>query len=80
MVAIVAYPDARLGERACAVVTLKPDAHLTLADIQAFLKSQQVAIQYVPERLIVRDALPTTPSGKVQKFVLRDWVRNNPPI
>jgi len=78
MVAIVAYPDARLGERACAVVTLKPGEHLTLADVQAFLQSQQVAIQYVPERLVVRDALPTTPSGKIQKFALRDWVKENP--
>ena len=40
-----------------------------------FLKAQKVALQYIPERLIVRDAMPATPSGKIQKFKLRDIVK-----
>ena len=40
-----------------------------------FLKSQKIATQYIPERLIVRDAMPSTPSGKIQKFRLRDMLR-----
>ncbi|WP_188590304.1 cyclohexanecarboxylate-CoA ligase, partial [Achromobacter denitrificans] len=59
--AIVAYPDERLGERACAVVTLKPGGALELAELVAFLKGQGVALQYIPERLEVRDSLPSTP-------------------
>ena len=70
--AIVAYPDERLGERACAVVTLKPGGALELAELVAFLKGQGVALQYIPERLEVRDSLPSTPTGKVQKFRLRE--------
>lgn len=70
-VAIVAYPDERLGERACAVVVPKPGQTLALEDIVAFLKAQQVTIQYIPEKLQLREAMPSTPSGKIQKFRLR---------
>ncbi len=73
--AIVAYPDERLGERACAIVVLKPGATLDLPGMVEFLKSQKVALQYIPERLVVRDGMPTTPSGKIQKFKLRDQLR-----
>ena len=75
MAAIVAYPDERLGERACAVVVPKPGQTLDLAAIQAFLKEQKVALQYVPEKLVVTEAMPTTPSGKIQKFKLREMMK-----
>ncbi len=77
-VAIVAYPDERLGERACAVVVTKPDATIDLPGIVEFLKSRKVALQYIPERLLLVDAMPATPSGKVQKFRLRELVKNSP--
>ncbi|GAB2481493.1 hypothetical protein GCM10027082_35440 [Comamonas humi] len=72
MAAIVAYPDERLGERACAVVVPRPGQQVDLASITDFLKARKVALQYIPERLLVRDALPTTPAGKLQKFRLRE--------
>ena len=75
-VAIVAYADERLGERACAVVVPKPGQSFDFAGMVDFLKSQKVALQYIPERLIVRDAMPATPSGKIQKFKLRDMLRD----
>jgi cyclohexanecarboxylate-CoA ligase len=75
-VAIVAYPDERLGERACAVVVPKAGQSLDFAGMVEFLKSQKVALQYIPERLVVRDAMPTTPSGKIQKFKLREMLRD----
>jgi cyclohexanecarboxylate-CoA ligase len=75
MAAVVAYPDERLGERACAVVVPKPGQSVDLPSIVAFMKDQHVAIQYIPERLIVRDAMPSTPSGKIQKFKLREMLR-----
>jgi cyclohexanecarboxylate-CoA ligase len=73
--AVVSYPDERLGERCCAVVVLKPGHSLTLADIVSFMKEKQVAMQYIPERLEIMDAMPTTPSGKIQKFKLRDQLK-----
>ena len=79
MAAIVAYPDERLGERACAVVVPKPGQSIDLPSIIEFLKSQKVAVQYMPERLIVREAMPSTPTGKIQKFKLRDILLEQKP-
>ncbi|MBK6556927.1 MAG: cyclohexanecarboxylate-CoA ligase [Comamonadaceae bacterium] len=76
MAAIVAYPDERLGERACAVVVPQAGQSIDLPSIVEFMKSQKVAVQYIPERLIVRDAMPSTPSGKIQKFKLREMLRD----
>jgi cyclohexanecarboxylate-CoA ligase len=75
MAAIVAYPDERLGERACAVVVTKPGQSIDLPEIMRYLKENQVAIQYIPERLQVLDAMPATPSGKIQKFKLREQLQ-----
>ena len=72
-VAVVAYPDERLGERACAVVV--PDgAAPALADLTAHLAREGMARQFWPERLEVVDAMPRTPAGKVQKYLLREMV------
>ena len=73
-VAIVAYPDERLGERACAVVVPRPGQSIDLPEVVRFLKEQKVAVQYLPERLMVRESMPATPSGKIQKFRLRELV------
>ncbi|AHB04918.1 cyclohexanecarboxylate--CoA ligase [Pandoraea pnomenusa 3kgm] len=73
-VAIVAYPDERLGERACAVVVPRPGQSIDLPAITDFLASHKVARQYWPERIEVRDTLPTTPTGKIQKFKLREML------
>ncbi|VVD90842.1 cyclohexanecarboxylate-CoA ligase [Pandoraea cepalis] len=74
-VAIVAYPDERLGERACAVVVPRPGQSVDLPALTGFLASHKVARQYWPERLEVREALPTTPTGKIQKFKLREMLQ-----
>ena len=74
-IAIVGYPDARLGERACAYVRLKDGATLTLPEVVRYLEEQRMARQYIPERLEIVDALPRTPSGKIQKFKLREIAR-----
>ena len=74
-VAIVGFPDTRLGERACAFVRLREGATLSLAEATAYLESQSMARQYMPERLEILAELPRTPSGKIQKFKLRDIAR-----
>jgi cyclohexanecarboxylate-CoA ligase len=75
-VAIVGVPDERLGERACACVVLREGALLTLVDLMAYMAENAVAKNYWPERIEVLDALPKTPSGKVQKFRLREIVNS----
>jgi cyclohexanecarboxylate-CoA ligase len=76
VVAVVAYPDERLGERACAIIVPKHGHSIDLPSLVGFLKAQKVAPQYIPEKLIVRDGMPTTPTGKVQKFKLREMLRD----
>jgi len=72
MAAIVGYPDERLGERACAFLELRPGAALDLAGVQAYMAECKVAKQYWPERVEVLTAVPRTPSGKIQKFILKE--------
>ena len=69
-VAVVAYPDERLGERACAVVAPEGEAP-ALPELQRHLEAKGMARSFWPERLEIVDELPKTPSGKIQKFVLR---------
>lgn len=73
-VAIVAMPDPRLGERACAVVVPREGQTLTLTEIVRFLEQHELARQKFPERLELVSEFPTTPSGKIQKYKLRDLV------
>ncbi|MEU3166894.1 AMP-binding protein [Streptosporangium sp. NPDC006930] len=77
-VAVVGYPDRRLGERACAILVTadSPAASpLTLDDMRGHLSGLGMAKQYWPERLEIVPSLPRTPSGKIQKFALRDRLR-----
>jgi acyl-CoA synthetase len=70
--AVVAAPDARLGERAAAVLRLLPGSPApTLAEMRSHLDRIGLARQKWPEELHAVDELPRTASGKVQKFVLR---------
>jgi cyclohexanecarboxylate-CoA ligase len=73
--AVVAMPDPRLGERACAFVVLRPGYSLTLAQLSQHLLAQHCARTYLPERLELVQAMPRTPTGKIQKFILRERVR-----
>jgi cyclohexanecarboxylate-CoA ligase len=75
-VAIVAMPDPRLGERACAFVVRRDGGALDLETLRAFLDERRVAKPYWPERLELLEGLPRTPSGKIQKFLLRERARS----
>jgi cyclohexanecarboxylate-CoA ligase len=69
--AVVAAPDPRSGERACAFIVLRPGAVLALADLTAFLRGQGLATQKLPEQLELVDALPRTESGKIHRAALK---------
>jgi non-ribosomal peptide synthetase component E (peptide arylation enzyme) len=65
-VAVVPMPDPKMGERACAFVTLKEGEKLTFEDMIDFLKTKKIAPFKLPERLEVLGALPLVgESGKV---------------
>src|SRR6185369_7587124 len=74
-VAVVGIPDPRLQERACACVVLKPGVgEFTFDEMKAFLDEKGLARQYWPESLHVLAELPSTSTGKIQKFRLRDAI------
>jgi cyclohexanecarboxylate-CoA ligase/acyl-CoA synthetase len=73
-VAVVGMPDRVLGERACAFVVPAGEPP-TLDELTGYLRRErQIAVVKLPERLELIDELPTTATGKVQKFVLRDML------
>jgi len=69
--ACVAAPDPLMGEVVCAFVITSGAVTPTLEDLRAHLVAQGLARFKLPARLELRDELPRTASGKVQKARLR---------
>jgi acyl-CoA synthetase (AMP-forming)/AMP-acid ligase II len=79
-VAVVAAPDPRLGEHACAWIRLRDGADApTLEDVQGHLQGAGMARQKWPEEIRVVEDFPRTPSSKVKKYVLRAQLRAGNP-
>ena len=74
MAAVVAMPDAVMGERSCAFVTLRSGESLSLAELTSFLQGKQIAKFKLPERLEIMDSLPLSGMGKVSKKDLREII------
>jgi acyl-CoA synthetase len=75
-VAVVAAPDARLGEHACAFVRPLAGQDIPSLDaVRAHLDAAGLARQKWPEDVRAIEDFPRTPSGKIQKFALRDRLR-----
>jgi len=70
-IAIVGLPDARTGERACAVIVPKPGAAPDVAALRDYLEAQGMAKFKVPEQVLLWDALPRNDAGKVLKHQIR---------
>jgi acyl-CoA synthetase (AMP-forming)/AMP-acid ligase II len=70
-VAIVGVPDDRLGEVGVAFVLPRDGVVVDQDSIRSFCAGR-IASYKVPERVVEIDALPLTPTGKVQKFVLKE--------
>lgn len=68
-VAVIGWPDDRLGERLCAVV--QASAPLDLDDVIAFCARQGLPRRHWPERLELVEGFPRTASGKIRKPQLR---------
>ncbi|HJM50442.1 MAG TPA: AMP-binding protein [Alphaproteobacteria bacterium] len=78
-VAVVGMPDERLGERGCAFVQLRDGQSLDFEAMVAFLNEGKIARNYLPERLEIVAEFPRTPSGKIQKFKLREMAKELTP-
>jgi acyl-CoA synthetase (AMP-forming)/AMP-acid ligase II len=76
-VAVVAAPDERMGEHACAFVRLAPGAEsLELPDLTDALRHAGLARQKWPEELRIVADFPRTASGKIRKVDLRNELRS----
>jgi malonyl-CoA/methylmalonyl-CoA synthetase len=65
-VAVIGVPDATWGDLVTACVVLRAGATLDEPALRAFCKDKLAGYKQ-PRALVVRDALPRTPLGKVQK-------------
>jgi acyl-CoA synthetase (AMP-forming)/AMP-acid ligase II len=75
--AVVAMPHARLGEGVCALVIPAGDGEPpSLDEIARFTDERGLARQKIPERMVLVDDLPRTPSGKVRKDILRRQLKD----
>ncbi|HYL58984.1 MAG TPA: AMP-binding protein [Candidatus Acidoferrales bacterium] len=72
--AVVAMPDAALGEKACAFLALRDGESLDLESMREFLGARGVARFKWPERIELLNQLPLTNVGKVKKAELRRYI------
>ncbi|MGE0026419.1 MAG: AMP-binding protein [Thermoleophilia bacterium] len=68
--AVIGVPDERWGEAVLAIVTLRDGRAPGEDDLIAHCRGRMAGFK-VPRRVEIRDALPRTATGKVQKFLLR---------
>lgn len=70
-VQVIGVPDPRFGEELCAWIVLRQGAILEEGAIQAFCRGH-IAHYKIPRYIRFVEAFPTTVTGKVQKFAMRD--------
>ncbi len=69
--AVFGVPDSKYGEELCAWVQLKPGANVNEEALKAFCK-KSLAHYKVPRYVCLVNEFPTTVSGKIQKFKMRE--------
>jgi acyl-CoA synthetase (AMP-forming)/AMP-acid ligase II len=70
-IAIVGLPDARTGERACAVIVPTASSRPDVESIRDFLADCGVAKFKAPEQVVIVERLPKNDAGKVLKHQIR---------
>ncbi|WP_293763230.1 AMP-binding protein [uncultured Aquitalea sp.] len=73
-VQVIGVPDDRFGEELCAWIRLRDDETATEEDIRAFCQGQ-IAHYKIPRYIEFVDSFPMTITGKIQKFVMRQQMK-----
>ena len=73
-VAVVGYPDERLGERICAVVETAGGEPAELGALTGFLRDRGLPKPLWPELVRTVGEFPRTAAGKIRKIELRDRI------
>ena len=74
-VVVVGVPSRKYGEEVCACIRLKQGAQATIQEIRDFCDGQ-IAHYKIPRYVVFVDSFPMTVTGKVQKFVIRERMRD----
>ena len=74
--AVIAVPDERLGEKVCLVVSGRPGAQVSGADLLSHLDNAELSKFDMPEYFVQLDDIPLLPSGKVFKRRLVQWLED----
>ncbi|MDF2683173.1 MAG: long-chain-fatty-acid--CoA ligase [Brevibacillus sp.] len=75
-VAVIGIPDPQYVETVCAVVVPRPGAQVTVEEIIQYA-TEHLASYKKPRKVVFVSEIPRTPSGKIQKYVLRDRYRTS---
>ncbi|KAA8968936.1 AMP-binding protein [Mycobacterium sp.] len=70
-IAVVGVPDARTGERACAVIVPRDLPGPDVASLRNFLQEHGVARFKTPEQVVIWTELPRNDAGKVLKHQIK---------
>jgi fatty-acyl-CoA synthase len=70
-VQVIGVPDPKYGEELCAWITIKPGHALEAETVREFCRGQ-IAHYKIPRYVKFVESFPTTVTGKVQKFVMRN--------
>jgi acyl-CoA synthetase (AMP-forming)/AMP-acid ligase II len=74
-VCVIGVPNERLGELTCACIVLREGAKpIGVPEVASFLEHKGMAKYKFPQRVELVEGFPMTPSGKVQKFLLRQHI------
>ena len=72
-VAVIGYPDERMGELLCAVIIPRGEVP-TLEVLNCFLQTRGLPKYHCPEMIRIVEKFPTTPAGKIRKATLREGI------
>ena len=71
--AVVAKPDPKWQEVPCAFIELKQGVEVSVDDLLAHCCNELARFK-VPKEIVIT-VIPKTSTGKLQKFILRDWAK-----
>ncbi len=75
-VQVVGVPDPKYGEELCAWIIPREEAALTEDEVRAFCQGQ-IAHYKIPRHIRFVDAFPMTVTGKIQKFLIREQMKQD---
>jgi fatty-acyl-CoA synthase len=77
-VQVIGVPDPKYGEEICAWVKLKEGESISEDEVRAYCRGK-IATYKIPRYVKFVDAFPMTVTGKVQKYLMREAMREELP-